>query len=323
MKTIIIDTLGSDQGPKTILEGVKEVLDKNPDIGFVVVGDPKLIEEYQFPKDRIKVVEAYETVTNMDNPVEAFYKKDKVSIFLALKEASENEDTLGVISSGSTGALMVGSIKYLLDYKKTRPALAAILPTIDKGACTCVVDTGASIDVGPHQLVEFAHLGSDFMRKLYKIESPKVGLLSVGSEPTKGNKLVKETYPLLEQEEGINFVGNIEGSKALDHLCDVLVCDGFAGNQVLKVTQGVASNLIKEMVKYGYTSGKVDEAKALAGHLMSLYDFESSGAAIMLGVKKTVLKCRGSSGAKAIIAASKILINLNDNRTYFETVFDD
>lgn len=322
MKSIIIDTLGSDQGPKEILLGVKEVLDKNPDIGFVVVGDPTLIEEFNFPKDRIKVIEAYETVTNNDNPVEAFYKKDKVSIFLALKEASENNETLGVISSGSTGALMVGSIKYLLDENRTRPALAAVLPTIDEGKCTCVVDTGASIDVGPHQLVEFAHLGSEFMKKLYKIESPRVGLLSVGAEPTKGNKLVKETYPLLEQDKDINFVGNIEGSKALDHLCDVLVCDGFAGNQVLKVTQGVASNLIKEIIKFGKQTGKIDEAKMIAGHLISLYDFESSGAAIMLGVKKTVLKCRGSSGSKAIVSACQILINLNNNKTYFEEIFD-
>lgn len=322
MKKIIIDTLGSDQGPKAILEGVKEVLDKNSDIGFVIVGDPKLVEEMKLPKDRIKVIEAYETVTNFDNPVEAFYKKDKVSIFLALKEASENDETLGVISSGATGALMVGSIKYLLDSNRTRPALAAVLPTIDEGKCTCVVDTGASIDVGPHQLVEFAHLGSDFMKKLYKLESPRVGLLSVGSESTKGNKLVKETYPLLEKEDGINFVGNIEGSKALDHLCDVLVCDGFAGNQVLKVTQGVASNLIKEIVKYGKLNNKEKEAKEIAYHLISLYDFESSGAAIMLGVKKTVLKCRGSSGAKAIVSASQILINLNENKTYFEEVFD-
>ena len=320
MKYVVVDTLGSDQGPKAILEGVKEVLEKNPDIGFVVVGDPKLIEEADLPKDRIKVIEAYETVTNMDNPVEAFYKKDKVSIFLALKEASENEDTLGVISSGSTGALMVGSIKYLLDEHKTRPALAAVLPTTEKGCYTCVVDTGATIDCTSHQLVEFAHLGTEFMRKLYKIESPKVGLLSIGSESTKGNKLVKETYPLLETEEGINFVGNIEGGNALNHLCDVLVCDGFAGNQVLKVTQGIATNLIKEMIKYGYQSGKADEAKALAGHLMNQYDFESNGAAIMLGVKKTVLKCRGSSGAKAIVVASQILINLHSNKTYFEEI---
>ena len=322
MKYIVIDTLGSDQGPKAILDGVKSVLENNSNIGFVVVGDPNLIEEYNLPKDRIKVIKAYETVTNYDNPVEAFYKKDKVSIFLALKEASENKDTIGVISSGATGALMVGSIKYLLDKNRTRPALAAVLPTIDEGKCTCVVDTGASIDVGPHQLVEFAHLGSEFMKKLYKIESPKVGLLSIGSESTKGNKLVKETYPLLEQEEGINFIGNIEGSKALDHLCDVLVCDGFSGNQVLKVTQGVASNLIKEIIKFGKKSGKESEAKMIAGHLISLYDFESSGAAIMLGVKKTVLKCRGSSGSKAIVSACQILINLNNNKTYFEEVFD-
>lgn len=322
MKYIIIDTLGSDQGPKAILEGVKEVLDSNPEIGFIVVGDPKLVKEVNLDLSRVKVIEAYETVTNLDNPVEAFYKKDKVSIFLALKEASENEDTLGVISSGSTGALMVGSIKYLLDKNRTRPALAAILPTIDEGKCTCVVDTGASIDVGPHQLVEFAHLGSEFMKKLYQIESPRVGLLSIGAESTKGNKLVKETYPLLEKEEGINFVGNIEGSKALDHLCDVLVCDGFSGNQVLKVTQGVASNLIKEIIKYGKANNKEKEAKEIAYHLISLYDFESSGAAIMLGVKKTVLKCRGSSGSKAIVSACQILINLNNNKTYFEEVFD-
>ena len=322
MKTIIIDTLGSDQGPKAILEGVKEVLDNNSNISFVVVGDPKLVKEMNLPEDRVKVIEAYETVTNLDNPVEAFYKKEKVSIFLALKEASENKDSLGVISAGATGALMVGSIKYLLDENRTRPALAAVLPTINEGKCTCVVDTGASIDVGPHQLVEFAHLGSEFMKKLYKIESPRVGLLSVGSEPTKGNKLVKEAYPLLEKEEGINFVGNIEGSKALDHLCDVLVCDGFDGNQVLKVTQGVASNLIREIIKYGKKSGKEDVSREIAHHLITLYDFESSGAAIMLGVKKTVLKCRGSSGAKAIVSASQILINLNENKTYFEEVFD-
>ena len=318
MKTIIVDTLGSDKGPKEVLLGVKEALEKYPDFAFTVVGDSALVEEVGLPSDRVNVIESYETVTNYDNPVEAFYKKDKVSIFLALKEASENKEAIGVISSGSTGALMVGAIKYLLDEKRTRPALAAILPTIENGAYTCVVDTGATIDVTSRQLIEFAHLGSEFMKKLYKIESPKVGLLSIGAESTKGNKLVKETYPLLEKEEGLNFVGNIEGSKALDHLCDVLVCDGFAGNQVLKVTQGVAANLIREMVKYGKISGREEAAREFAHHLMSMYDFESSGAGIMLGVKKVVLKCRGSSGAKAIVAASKILINLNSDKTYFE-----
>ncbi len=318
MGRIVIDTLGSDQGPKAVLEGVKEVLEENSEIEFTIVGDPKLIEEYNLPKERIKVIEAYETVTNYDNPVEAFYKKDKVSIFLALKEAGEGEDVLGVVSSGSTGAVMVGTLKYLLNEKRTRPALAAILPTVNTGKFTCLVDTGASIDCGPHQLVEFAHLGSEFMHNLYKIESPRVGLLSNGAEPTKGNKLVKETHKLLAEDKSINFIGNIEGSKALNDLCDVLVCDGFAGNQVLKVTEGIAMNLIMEMIGFCKSTNNGDFGKKLAGHLLYKYDLESNGAGIMLGAKKLVLKCRGSSGPKAIKTACRILINLNSNKTFYE-----
>ncbi len=318
MKKIVVDTLGSDQGPKAVLEGVKAVIEENQEIGFIVVGNPNLVKEYNLPSDRVQVIEAYETVTNYDNPVQAFYKAEKVSIFLALKEASENDDVLGVISSGSTGAVMVGTLKYLLNEKRTRPALAAILPTIEKDKYTCLVDTGASIDCGPHQLVEFAHLGTEFMRQLYKIESPRVGLLSNGAEPTKGNKVVKETHQLLANEQGINFIGNIEGSKALNYLCDVLVCDGFAGNQVLKVTEGIAVNLITEMIKYSYKVGKEETGKEFAGYIMKKYDFESNGAGIMLGAKKLVLKCRGSSGSKAIKTACHILINLNSNKTIYE-----
>lgn len=318
MKRIVIDTLGSDQGPKAVLEGVKEVLNATEDVYITIVGDPELVKEYSLPEGRYNVIEAHETVTNYDNPVQAFYKAEKVSIFLALKEAGENDDVIGVISSGSTGAVMVGTLKYLLDEKRTRPALAAILPTVEKGTFTCLVDTGASIDCGPHQLVEFAHLGSNFMRQLYKIESPRVGLLSNGTEPTKGNKLVKETHKMLAEDKSINFIGNVEGSKALNHLCDVLVCDGFAGNQVLKVTEGIAVNLITEMMKYGYKVGKDDVAKEFAGHIMKTYDFESNGAGIMLGAKKLVLKCRGSSGAKAIKTACHILINLANNKTIYE-----
>ena len=318
MKRIVIDTLGSDQGPKAVLEGVKLVLNECDDVCITIVGDPELVKEYELPLGRYNVIEAYETVTNYDNPVQAFYKAEKVSIFLALKEAAENDDVIGVISSGSTGAVMVGTVKYLLDEKRTRPALAAILPTVEKGQFTCLVDTGASIDCGPLQLLEFAHLGSNFMRQLYKIESPRVGLLSNGAEPTKGNKLVKETHKLLAEDKSINFIGNIEGSKALNHLCDVLVCDGFAGNQVLKVTEGIAVNLITEMMKYGYKSGKEEVAKEFAGHIMKTYDFESNGAGIMLGARKLVLKCRGSSGAKAIKTACHILINLANNKTIYE-----
>lgn len=314
---IIIDTLGSDKGPEAIIEGARIVLEENPDINITLVGDEELIKSKDLPFERIKIINATSTVTNLDNPVEAFYKEEKKSIFLALEECANNENAIGVISSGNTGAVLVGTLRYLLNEKRTRPALAAVLPNT-KGGFTCLVDTGASIDCGPKQLVEFAHLGSDFMKKLYKIDSPRVALLSNGSEPTKGNKLVKETYKLLENEDGINFVGNVEGSNTLNGLCDVLVCEGFAGNQVLKNSEGMAVNLITEMIKWGKKTGNDEVIMQLAGHIMYTYDFESNGAGIMLGAKKLVLKCRGSSGPKAIKNACKILLNIDANKTIYE-----
>ena len=313
---IVIDLLGSDKGPEEVLEGAKLVLEEHPNVDVILAGPRALIENANLPQDRYEILEADKTVTNYDNPVEAFYKKEAVSVFKALEEAGKNEEVIGVINAGNTGALMVGSIRYLLDENKTRPCIAAILPTT-QGTFTCLVDTGASIDCGPQQLLEFAHLGSDFMRNLYKIESPRVGLLSNGAEPTKGNKLVKETHKLLKEEPGINFVGNIEGNNTLNGLCDVLVCEGFAGNQVLKNSEGMATNLITEIVKYGKKTNN-PAAMEIVGYLMSKFDFASLGAGIMLGTKKIVMKCRGSSDRKAIKNAAKILINLAENKTLYE-----
>ena len=314
---IVIDTLGSDKGPEAIIEGARLVLEEHPEVNITLVGDKDFILSKGLNENRINIVHAPETITNYDNAAEAFYKNPDVSVFKAVEEVNKDENAIGVISVGNTGALMVATIRYLLNEKRTRPALAAILPNTQK-SFTCLVDTGASIDCGPHQLVGFAHLGSDFMRDLYKIESPRVGLLSNGSEPTKGNKLVKETHKLLVVEPGINFIGNVEGNKALNGLCDVLVCDGFAGNQILKNTEGMAVNLITEIIKYGKMSGNEAITQQIAGYLMKTYDFESLGAGIMLGAKKLVLKCRGSSGPQAIRNACNILINLKNNKTVYE-----
>ena len=313
---IVIDLLGSDLGPEEMLEGAKMVLDEHPNVDVILAGPKDLILNAGLPEGRYEILAAEKTVTNYDNPVEAFYKKEPVSVFMALEEAGKNDEVICVINAGNTGALMVGALRYLLDENKTRPCIAAILPTTE-GGFTCLVDTGASIDAGPNQLVEFAHLGSEFMHNLYKIESPRVGLLSNGAEPTKGNKLVKETHKLLKEEPGLNFVGNVEGNKTLSGLCDVLVCEGFAGNQVLKNSEGMATNLITEIVKYGKKTGN-PAAMEIVGYLMSKFDFASLGAGIMLGVKKLVMKCRGSSNKIAIKNAAKILINLQENKTLYE-----
>ena len=315
---IIIDLLGSDLGPEEMLEGARLVLEAFPSVSVALAGPKALIEAAGLPEGRYRILEADKTVTNLDNPFEAFYRKEPVSVFLALEEASRCDDVLGVISAGNTGALFAGSIKFLLADKAIRPCIAAILPTT-QGGFTCLVDTGASIDCGPATLVEFAHHGSDFMRKLYKIESPRVGLLSNGAEPTKGNKLVKEAHALLAKEEGINFVGNIEGNKTLNGLCDVLVCEGFAGNQVLKNSEGMAVNLITEIVKYGKMHN-LPAAQEIVGYLMSRFDFASLGAGIMLGTRKLVLKNRGSCRREAVKNAAQILVNMADNKSLYESI---
>ena len=312
---IIIDLLGSDLGPEEMLEGARMILDDFPQVSVALAGPRSLTEAAGLPEGRYRILEADKTVTNLDNPIEAFYSKEPVSVFKALEEAGRCDNVIGVISAGNTGALFAGAIRFLLADKTVRPCIAAILPNMQNGF-TCLVDTGASIDCGPAQLVDFAHRGSEFMRTLYKLDSPRVGLLSNGAEPTKGNKLVKETHALLAREEGINFVGNIEGNKTLSGLCDVLVCEGFAGNQVLKNSEGMAVNLITEIIKYG-KKNQVPAAREIAGYLMSRFDFASLGAGIMLGTSKVVMKCRGSSQRTAIKNAARMLINLNENKTIY------
>ena len=317
-REIIIDLLGSDLGPEEMLEGARLVLEAFPAVSVVLAGPKPLIEAAGLPDGRYRILDADKTVTNLDNPIEAFYRKEPVSVFAALEEASRCDDVLGVISAGNTGALFAGAIRFLLADKTVRPCIAAILPTT-QGGFTCLVDTGASIDCGAAQLVEFAHRGSDFMRSLYKIDAPRVGLLSNGAEPTKGNKLVKEAHALLASDEGINFVGNIEGNKTLSGLCDVLVCEGFAGNQVLKNSEGMAVNLITEIVKYG-KKHNVPAANEIVAYLMSRFDFASLGAGIMLGTKKLVLKNRGSCRREAVKNAAQILVNLAENKTLYESI---
>ena len=194
-----------------------------------------------------------------------------------------------------------------VDEVKTRPCMAALLPN-EAGGYTCLVDTGATIDCTSGQLHQFAHLGTKLMKKMYGIENPKVGLLSNGAEPTKGNHLVKETFPILAEDKELNFVGNIEGNMALSGDCDVLVCDGFAGNQVLKNTEGMAKRLIKDIVILSKKRNK-PEFMEVAQYLMKTYDISALGGGMVLGSRKLIIKARGNSDERAILNISKMLIN--------------
>ncbi len=319
MIKIAIDTLGNDKGPEVIVEGAVMALAANDDLSVVLFGDQAVIEaklaELTYDASRLEVVHAPVEVTNYDNPMEAIFRKPDSSIVSALTALGKREDLFGLVSAGSTGALIAGALRYVPAKQLKRPALAAILPAA-KGGYTCLVDTGANIDCTAAQLVDFAHMGAELMQKYYNVENPRVGLLSNGAEETKGNKLVKETHQLLKVEEGLNFVGNIEGTNALSGDCDVLVAEGFAGNQVLKNSEGIARRIITDVVMYGKKTGNPEIMK-LVQYLLGVYDFNALGGAILLGVGKPVVKARGSANADSIKNTSEILLNMAQNRDIF------
>ena len=320
MVKLLIDTKGGDNGVAVMVKGAGDALKKFGELSVVLVGDDGSIreecEKLQIAMDRIEIVDAKGEITNFDNPGEALFRKTDSSMLTGLQVLAERDDIFGMITAGNTGVLLTGAMRYVSGKDRVRPALAAVLPSAD-GGFTCLVDTGATIDCTPQMLHHFAKLGSDFMKMTYGIENPRVGLLSNGSEPTKGNKLVKETHPILAKDENLNFVGNVEGNTALSGVCDVLVCDGFAGNQVLKVTEGTATRIITDIMKYAYRENS-DEIKKLGSHLMGVYDIGSLGGGVILGIAKPIIKTRGNAKESAIVNTSEMLLNMANNKAVFD-----
>ncbi len=320
MTKIVIDTKGADKGAGTLIKGVSLALERFPDVSYLLVGDEEYIreqcEELSVPMDRVEILDAPEEITNYDNPAEAVFSKRNSSMVRSLEALSKRDDLFGFLSSGNTGALLVGAMRYLPMETKVRPALAVLLPS-QEGGFTCLVDTGATVDCTPEILHHFAHLGRDFMKDVYGIENARIGLLSNGSEESKGNSLVKATFPLLKGDEGLNFIGNVEGTNALSGICDVLVCDGFAGNQVLKVTEGTAKRIISDVVKYARKTGSED-VMGLVKQLLAVYDMESLGGANLLGVNKPCIKMHGSSTERTVVGSTEMLLNMAKNKVIFE-----
>jgi len=309
---IVIDLLGSDKGPETVLLGASLAIKEHPELFITLVGPEALIlekkDELSLDMSRIKIINASETITNYENPYTGIMNKPQASLVLAMKEVGkEEENYAGMITAGSSGAILMGSFRFLSDENKTRPCMAAVLPN-GAGSFTCLVDTGATIDCTSGQLHAFAKLGSDLMKKMYHIDNPRVALLSNGAEPTKGNHLVKETFPILSEDKEINFVGNVEGNNALSGDCDVLVCDGFAGNQILKSTEGMAKRIITDIVVLSKKKNR-PEFMEVVQYLMKTYDISALGGGILLGTRKIIIKARGNSDERAILNISKMLMN--------------
>ncbi len=314
---IAIDGMGGDNAPQEIVKGCVEaarIIDD--DIYIVGMEDAvrRELKTYRSVPGNIKIVNATQVITGEDAPVKAVRSKKDSSLVKAISLVREGMCD-AVISAGNTGALMAGSLFILGRIKGIeRPAIGTVYPQAD-GTPTFLVDAGANAECKPSHLVQFATMGSIYMEKVLRVENPSVGLVNIGTEEHKGTAVLKETYKLLK-DSSLNFCGNVEARDIPYHPADVFVCDGFTGNNILKLTEGLAQryfgllydmfqqNLITKMSAVGVMN-QLRELK-------SLMDYSEYGAAPLLGIKGVVLKMHGSSKSNAVRNA------IIKGRTYVE-----
>ena len=313
---IVIDAFGCDY-PEKVIKGTAKAIREIQDVSLVVVGKEEyiksILEKEEYDESRLEIVNAEEIITNNESPSVAIRQKRNSSLRVAYKILKENEDCKALVSCGSTGAVIVGSVMCMGRADGIeRPALASLLPC-ENGEFTCLLDCGANVDCKPNQLVQFAKLGAEYMQKAYGIVEPTVALLSVGTEDAKGNLLTKETFALLK-ESNLNFIGNMEGKTVLSGNADVIVADGFAGNVLLKAVEGVAGSVMKVFVGLLKKNAKVNTdftfVKRAMGDFMKSYDFNSQGGAILLGVKKPIVKGHGAANEDTVVNCVKQAIKI-------------
>ena len=306
MKGIALDIMGGDHAPDEVIKGVKEALEESSSLKLFLVGPEKWVQK-GIEKvgvrnlDRVEIVDAPEFVTMKDSLFNYWRGKQKSTIKVGLQLVKEGI-TDGFFSAGNTGAVMVNARLILEPLEGVeRPALAVLLPT-DKGF-SLIVDAGANSDCRPTNLLQFAHMGTVFMEEFVEKKNPTVGLISIGEEDSKGNRLTKESFRLFSQKVP-NFVGNIEGNRIIYGSADILVSDGFTGNVTLKVAEGVAENLLLYF-RNAFMKNLLTKLAALVlsrsvKKLKKRLDYSEYGGAILLGVKGIAVIGHGRSKAKAI-----------------------
>lgn len=303
---VALDAMGGDNAPGEIVKGAIDAIHKRKDIKVFLVGQEDLIEkelkQYTYEKDQIEIVNATEVIETAEPPVMAIRKKKDSSIVVAMNMVKKGEAD-AFVSAGNSGAVLVGGQLIVGRIKGIeRPPLAPLLPTAT--GVSLLIDCGANVDARPSHLVQFAKLGSIYMEHIMGIQNPRVAIVNIGAEEEKGNALVKETFPLLKECEGINFVGSIESREIPNGMADVIVCEAFVGNVILKLYEGVGSVLIRKVKQGMMTSlrskiGALLVKPALKETLKS-FDASEHGGAPLLGLNGLVVKTHGSSKAKEV-----------------------
>lgn len=303
---VALDAMGGDNAPGEIIRGAVEAVKQRGDIQVLLTGQEevlkKTLSEYTYPKDQIEIVNAAEVIETAEAPVTAIRRKKDSSIVVAMNLV-KNGEADAFVSAGSSGAILVGGQVLVGRIKGVeRPPLAPLIPTA-KGV-SLLIDCGANVDAKPSHLVQFAKMGSIYMESVLGKKNPTVGIVNIGAEEEKGNALVKETFPLLKECKDINFIGSIEARDIPLGEVDVIVCEAFVGNVILKLYEGLGSTLISKI-----KGGMMTSIRSKIGALLvkpalkaTLKNFDASehGGAPLLGLNGLVVKTHGSSTSKEV-----------------------
>ncbi len=303
---VVVDAMGGDNAPQEIVKGAVEAVNQDPEIHVILTGQQEAVDaelkKYTYDPDQIEVVDCPEVIEMAEPPVNAIRTKKQSSIVVGMKMVHSG-DADAFVSAGSTGAILVGGQTIVGRIKGIeRTPTAPLIPT--ENGFALLIDSGANVDARPSHLVQFAQMGSIYMENVIGIPSPKVAILNIGTEEEKGNALVKETFPLLKELDGINFIGSIEAREIPHGQADVIVCDAFAGNIVLKLYEGVADTLIRKIKEGMMTNLRSKIGGALVRpalkETLKAFDASQYGGAPLLGCNGLVVKTHGSAMANDI-----------------------
>lgn len=308
---VAVDAMGGDNAPGEIVKGAVDAVNMRKDIQVLLVGKQDVVKEelkkYTYPKDQIRVVHAEEVIETAEPPVNAIRSKKNSSLVVGMNMVKQKEAD-AIVSAGSSGAILVGGQVIVGRIKGIeRPPLAPLIPT-ERGV-SLLVDCGANVDARASHLVQFAKMGSIYMEHVVGIKKPKVAIVNIGAEEEKGNALVKETFPMLKECKDINFIGSIEAREIPHGQADVIVCEAFVGNVILKLYEGLGSTFFR-VVKKGLLSSLRSKAGAVLikpalKSALKTFDATEYGGAPLLGLKGLVVKTHGS--AKAIEVTNSII----------------
>lgn len=318
---IALDAMGGDYAPAVNIEGAIETVNSHQDIQIILVGDEvilnKELENRKYPNHRIFIKHASQSVKMEESPSIAIRKKRDSSIKRGIELVKSGEAD-GFVSAGHSGVIMGTALLVLgTSHAVDRPAIATIMPTLK--APFVLIDAGANLHCKPYNLLQFAVMGSTYCRTILARPDPRVALISTGEEDTKGNLLIKETFKLLKEAD-INFVGNVDGKDIFTGNYDVIVCDGFTGNVILKTSEGLADALIK-MIKIevaNLTAGRIGYLlmKPALKNFKKKTDYDEYGGAPLLGINGTCIISHGRSTAKAIRNAIRVAADFAEKKVY-------